>query len=436
MCSMTRYGVLFCVVLCLPALAAGQDSAIPAKLTLADALRLAAERNPSFAAAKNAVEAAEADRAIAGRRPNPALSVDSAGYSPGAENTAGGGFLDKQELTVRFDQELELGGRRRFRVEAADAGIEVARLQARDRLRRLEFDVRRAYFEAVLARSNRDVANAALAEIDRVIALNRARFDQGEISGGDLRRLQVERLRFVDDTFQSELEYRNAIGTLLAMLNASSLSLTIEVTEPLTRPAVQGAVLASVTGPKSAPVSLLPDALTARPDVLAARRAVQRADTETRLQRALRAPSPTIGGGYRRDFGAGGLVFGVTIPLPLFNSLNAGGVTRAEAERRRAQNEATAVENTVRLDVQLAANAVEVNSARVSYIEREYLKAAQESRDIVLASYRIGETDLIDFLDSQRAFRETLRTYNRALFDARLSEFALDAAVGASTNTQ
>ena len=435
MCSMTRYGVLFYVVLCLPAFAAAQDAAIPAKLSLADALRLAAERNPSFAAARNAIEAAEADRVIAARRPNPALTVDSAGYSAGAQ-TAGAGFLDKQELTLRFDQELELAGRRRYRLEVADAGIDVARLQARDRLRRLEFEVRRTYFQAVLARSNQEVANVALAEIDRVIGLNRARLQQGEISGGDLRRLQVERLRFVDDTFQSELEYRNAVSALLALLNASSLSMPIEVTEPLGQPAVRGAVLASVKTAPGAPIPMVADALAARPDALAARRTVQRAETETRLQRALRSPSPTVGGGYRRDFGIGGLVLGLTIPLPLFNSLNAGGVTRAEAERRRIHNEAAAVENEIRLDVQVATNAVEINRARVTYIESEYLKAAQESRDIVLASYRIGETDLIDFLDSQRSFRETLRTYNRALFDARLSEFALDAAIGGSANTQ
>ncbi len=428
-----RLGVFLCVVSCLPALAIAQETAIPRILSLADALRLAAERNSSFAAAKNAIEAAEADRAVAARRPNPAVSVDSEGYRPGADSS-GRGFLDKQELTVRFDQELELGGRRRLRIQAADAGIEVARLQARDRLRQLEFGVRRAYFEAVLARANREVANAALAEIDRVIGLNRARFEQGEISGADLRRLQVERLRFVDDTFQSELESRNAMGALLAYLNAPSLNIPIEVTEPLTRPAVEGAVLASVSAPAGAlPASLFAEALAARPDVLAARQTVQRADIETRLQRALRAPSPTVGGGYRRDFGTGGLVVGMTVPLPLFNSLNAGGLARAEAERRRAQNDAVAVETAIRLDVQLATNAVEVNRARVAYIEREYLKAAQESRDIVLASYRIGEMNLIDFLDSQRAFRDTLRTYNRALFDARLSEFALDAAIGGST---
>jgi outer membrane protein TolC len=58
------------------------------------------------------------------------------------------------------------------------------------------------------------------------------------------------------------------------------------------------------------------------------------------------------------------------------------------------------------------------------------LTNAQESRDIVLASYRLGVANLIDFLDAQRAFRDTQRIYNRALFDQRVSLFELAAAVG------
>ena len=83
-----------------------------------------------------------------------------------------------------------------------------------------------------------------------------------------------------------------------------------------------------------------------------------------------------------------------------------------------------------RSDVQRALNAVDTNRARVEYIEQEYLKNAQESRDIVLESYRLGVANLIDFLDAQRAFRDTQRTYNRALFDQRVSLFELAAAVG------
>jgi cobalt-zinc-cadmium efflux system outer membrane protein len=176
---------------------------------------------------------------------------------------------------------------------------------------------------------------------------------------------------------------------------------------------------------------LLAEARAARPDVQSARRAEAAADTETQLQRALRTPNITAGGGYRRQEGSNAVVFSVTVPIPLFNQ-NQGGIARADAERRAAAARVSAAETTARLDVQQALNAVETNRARVAYIEREYLNTARETRNIVLESYRVGAADLIDFLDAQRAFRDTLRTYNRALYDARVSQFEFTAALGQS----
>src|SRR5574338_131906 len=408
-----------------------QDVQIPKTLTLADALRLATERNPEFAAARNAVDAAEAERLNASQRPNPALTFESEGY-PLFESSRPP-FLTNQTLTLRFDQEIETAGRRRLRSEVASASVDVARAGRTDALRRLDLDVRRTYFQVVLAKADRDVASAALEEIDKVITLNRVRFDKGEISGGELRRIQVERLKFLDDVFAAELAFRNARSALLALLNVADLSFDFDTTESLTdgRP---------TAGESSAAVPNLPSvlnrtalrerALANRPDVAAARRELTRAETETRLQRALRTPNVTMGGGYQRDFGANAVVFGATVPLPIFNR-NSGGISRAEAERRIAENRTAAVTAAINLDVQQAINAVEINRARVMYIEREYLKNSRESRDIVLAAYRLGTADLIDFLDAQRAFRDTTRTYNRALYEERISMFALAAAVGA-----
>ena len=404
------------------------QSAIPERLTLGEAVALAVDRNPAMMAARAGVDAAEGDRLAASRRPNPALSVDSAGY-PAFESPRPG-YWGGQEFTVRFDQELETAGRRRLRTEVAESGRASAQLGVQDRARQIGLDVRRAYLTAVLAQADRGVAQTSLEEIDRVIALNRARLQQGEISGAELRRLQVERLRFVEDVFAADLASKNARSALLALLNAPRLDQPLEFTDGLKASVAEGpdALTAAPNDAAGAP-GLLAQALDIRPDVLAARREQVQAETATRLQRALRTPNITVGGGYQNNFGSDGIVFGVTVPLPFFNQ-NQGGIARADAERRAADARAEATATVVRLDVQRALNAVDTNRARVDYIEREYLKNAQESRDIVLESYRLGVADLIDFLDAQRAFRDTQRTYNRALFDQRVSLFELAAAVG------
>jgi cobalt-zinc-cadmium efflux system outer membrane protein len=402
---------------------------IPARLSLEDALRLAAGRNPNLAAARNGVEIAQAGRVDARLRPNPAFTFESGSY-PLFESPRPS-FIGNQEMTLRLDQEIELAGRRRLRTQAAETDVSTAEAGFDDQRRRLDFDVRRAYFAVVLAKADVDVSQVALDEIDRVIGLNRARYEQGEISGGELRRVQVERLKFVDDLFAAQLALKNARSALLALFNAPDLSLEFDVTEPLniTTPAA-GTAPAPLD-----PMSLRTQALSSRPDLLAAQHAVQRADTETSLQRALRTPNITVGGGYRRDFGSDGVVFGVTVPLP-FSNRNQGGIARADAERRQAANLAAATAVSVSLDVQRAINAVNVSRARVQYIEGEYLTPARESRDIVLAAYRLGTADLIDFLDAQRAFRDTARTYNRALYDQRVSLFQLSAATGVAGSSR
>lgn len=412
------------VLVCASSAALAQDATVPSQLTLADAVRMATERNPALAAARNAVEIAEADRLDVSRRPNPALSFESEGY-PLLESSRPA-FFNNQELTVRFDQVIELAGRRRLRTQAGNLSVDAARARLDNDRRLLTLHVQRAYFQAVLAKADRDVANVSLGEIDRALTLNRARFEKGEASGGEVRRLHVERLRFVDDVFAAELALRNARSALLALLSTADLGRTFDVVEPLdiTNPATPALTPVNVALDGS---PLIAQAIARRPDVAASQRELARADTETRLQRALRTPNVTVGGGYRRDFGANTIVFGATVPLPLFNR-NQGGVARAEAERRQATNMALATDGAVKLEVQQALNAVAINRERVEYIQREHLTNARESRDIVEASYRLGAADLIDFLDAQRVFRDTLRTYNRALYEQRVSLFELAAA--------
>ena len=401
-----------------------QQTAIPPRLTLAEALALSRERNPRLIELRALADAAEADRLSASRRPNPAFSFDAEGYPLFTSDRPS--FWNGQELTFRMDQELELAGRRKLRTTASATAAEVAQLDIEAAARTVELEVKKTYLAAVLAQEDLAVAKTSLAEIDRVIELNQTRLTLGDVSGAELRRVKVERLRFVDDVFSAELALKDAKSALLALLGASTLNQQIELPESLSG---AGATILGIGLPAGGTEALTVEALGRRPDVSAARRDVTRADTETRLQRALRTPNPTVGGGYRRDLGVNAVVFGMTVPLPVFNQ-NQGAIARAEAEHRAAAARLTQVETTARLDIQQAVNAVEANQARVEYIEREHFKNARESRDLTLASYRLGSADLIDFLDAQRAFRDTQRIYNRALYEQRISRFALAAALG------
>jgi cobalt-zinc-cadmium efflux system outer membrane protein len=390
---------------------------VPARLTLDEAIRIAEVRSPAIAAARTMTAIADADVVGAGKRPNPSMIIDLQGWPLSQQDRPP--FFDDQQLTVALEQELETGGRRGLRQQVAQIGVEISKASSRDRLRLLRFDVRRAYLQAVLAKADHDAARVTLDDIDKVLAINRARFDQGELSGIELRRLQVERHRFADDVLTAELSLKNNRSSLLAVLNLRPLDQAFDTADDLAAPSLD-------PGRETA----TPDhALAGRPDLDALRLTEQRAGAEEQLQHALRTPAFALGAGWQRDFGTNALVVNVRIPLPLANR-NEAGIARADAERRMAASRTEEVTTAAALEVQLAANSVANSRTRVENIERDYLKNAREARDIVLASYRAGAATLIDYLDAQRALREAQRAHNRALFDYRLSVFALEAAAG------
>ena len=421
---MRGLAVAFLLFAVLPPAAAAQDAPapaaaarVPARLTLDEALRLAESRSPALLEARARIAVAEAEALSAPKRPNPSLDVEFRGYPLFESNLPP--FLDNQEMTIALDQAFEPGDRRRWRSEAAQLGAQASAAESLDVLRRLRLEVQRAYFHAVLARADSGAAKATLEDVDRVLTINRARYEQGELSGVELRRLQVERHRFADDALVADLALRNARTRLLALLNLRPLDQSFETVDTLPEDA------------DLPPVAPSPPAGAAseRADLRALRLGEQRAEADAKLQHALRIPPFSFGAGWQRDFGTNAVVVRATIPLALWNR-NEGGQSRAAAERTLAVSRTSAASVFAELEVQLARNAVESSRTRVAVIASEYVKNAREARDIVLAAYRAGAATLIDYLDAQRAFRDAQRAEHRARFDYRVGVFELEAAVG------
>ena len=86
-----------------------------------------------------------------------------------------GPFFSTQEITLRFDYEIERGGRRQLRTEAAQQAVEAQKLAYQDRVRRIELEVKRAFSRIVLAKSNLEASRSILEQAERMIELNRVR---------------------------------------------------------------------------------------------------------------------------------------------------------------------------------------------------------------------------------------------------------------------
>jgi outer membrane protein, heavy metal efflux system len=410
-----------------PSVCSGQSNAkIPEELDLKKAVEIALANNPQLKAARNEIQITEADRTDASKRLNPAFSAYFEDYR--LFQSEMGPFFQTQEITVRLDQEIETGGKRKLRTQAADLRSQAQKAHADNVVRALVLDVRRAYFQAVLAQTNLESAETILQEIDRVIELNRTRFENGDISGAELKRVEVERLKFVEDVFASKLALANAKSTLLSLFGLPQAEASFKISGVLIVDH-EGSVLAEGIPQPSPYPELQRRALAKRPDLMASMFEQKRADTETLHQRALRSPNITVTGGYKRNLLDNSVVFGVALPLKVFNR-NEGGIARAAAEKARADNLAAHTRSQILLDLQKAYNSAEINRQRVEYIEKESIQKADESRQIVLTAYRLGEIDLIHLLDAERAYRETRKTYNQALYEYRMSLYELGSAIG------
>ena len=66
----------------------------------------------------------------------------------------------------------------------------------------------------------------------------------------------------------------------------------------------------------------------------------------------------------------------------------------------------------------------------VASIERDLIAPASKARDTSAYAYRAGSTTLLELLDAQRAFNDTMQSYVDARASLRRAIARLNAAVG------
>ena len=120
-------------------------------LTLEGAIRRAWEQNPEIRQAAGEVEAARA-RAAGARAPvhgNPDLSI-----AAGPRSGAGERSID---VELSITQRIEIGGRRRARIDAATAAVKVAEARLSQLRGAVAADVREAFGRALAAEHHLDL---------------------------------------------------------------------------------------------------------------------------------------------------------------------------------------------------------------------------------------------------------------------------------------
>jgi cobalt-zinc-cadmium efflux system outer membrane protein len=404
------------LVLWMPLTLLGQTPLSPDYLSLETATDQFLRKNLAVEAARLEVGVAEAERIGAGLRPRPGLTVSAENLRLSGETPAS----RLHEYGISVAQPIELGNRKALRMEVAERTVSVSEARLTEVLRRQLFDVKRTYYESVLARVLLEIEQENRDNFEGLVKFNTVRFEEGYIAEGDLLKVRLERTKFDFAVANAQLALRRAKIRLLELIGERDFerAVRLEISNRLQAPPVDLNLM-----------QLKETALVNRPQIKVAEAELALAQSSIKLERSRAKGEVTPYGGYKRVGVDNTLLAGVTVPLPIGNR-NQSGIARAEAEQKVAETSLSFVRNRTLAEVDAAYRAYETAREQVRAYEAGLLKQADESREIQLGAYQEGATELITLIEAQKTRTEVRASYYRAIFDYYTSIFQLELATG------
>lgn len=380
------------------------------RISLEEAMRLFSQNSLALRIARSdALEVEGAARQLRSYS-NPSFTVVREDLSRGAD--------DYWETTIGVEQQMEWPGRTFARSRAARHRIAGASAGYRADSLRLAFEVRKAYAEAWAAEEKAAALALASAAIRIAAEAGERRYEEGDISGYELRRLRVERARIEQAAEVERLQAPEARRALAALVLPEAEVTEVGPAEPL------------AGRPPALPREDALSALEARPDIVAAGWAVEAAGAEVSAASQAWVPAPLLSLGYKDQAdGLSGPALSLAFPLPLFDR---GGGARQAAEARRGS--ATALLELRRREARndLLASFDRYASARerLETIGDALLGEADELLEIARAAYAEGELTVVELVDAARAFRDARVTAVELRADTWIAYFDLLRAMG------
>ena len=358
-------------------------------LTLNVVLGLAAQANPVLRGARADADSSAGTLMQAGARPNPDLSLLQEGFG-GTERTT----------TALINQTVELGGKRRARLEVASYGREVALASLDGRGAALRAQVIVAFYGLLAAQRQLRVAEESAAIAARSSELADKRASAGKVSPVEATKAKVA-----------------ATAVQIELANAKTRVSTAEekLATVTASPDVRGRNVSGdiETIPSVEPLSQLIARLDDVPLSRAARAEMLRTNAAIAVERARRVPDVTFSAGMKRVI-TGGVrdnqaVIGVSIPLPLFDN-NKGGILEAVHKAEKASADFDGEKAALQLELTQTYASYQSAAQEAQRLKSDVLPAARDALDAMSRGYELGKFDFLDVLDAQRTlFQEQSR---------------------------
>ena len=373
-----------------------------------EAVRMFLTRSPSAQEARAGTAIVEARTQSWSLWPNP-----HAGY-----DHEGAGLTQ----IARVQQTLPLNGRLGLLRQAGASAVRAAEMQSEHNLWRQCSEMRRAFYDLLLAQQRETTVRDAISQLQEVVRILRERERLGESSRFDLLRAERE-----ESEIQAELTSARA-GTAQARARLASFF------DGSVNPAsirAQGDFEAARELPPLA--ALLQLALESRQDYQAEHQQQEQFRWEERAATRLRIPDPVFSVGLKRAGGLGGTHYGpyvgFSLSLPVFDR----GKTRIaelEAELRRSSYRREILDQQIQAEITGFYEALRMRRQAAEEYRLRFEQEGSELERIAQTAYQEGELGILELLDAYRVSRQSsLRTLE--LFAAfKQAEIELERAAG------
>jgi NodT family efflux transporter outer membrane factor (OMF) lipoprotein len=333
---------------------------------------------------------------------------------------------------IGFDAtwELDLWGKARRGVEAADASVESAEQARGNALISLTAEVARTYLQLRGAQRQREIVEADIADEQQLLKLTESRSRNGFASKADSVQQQAQL-----SASQAQLP---AIALAIAQAR-NGLALLLALPPGALAQRLDAVPAADIALPPAVPVGLPGDLLRRRPDVLKAEADLHAATAKVGQARAQLFPSITLGGfGGLQSVHASSLtdwasrfwVGGAQVSIPIFE----GGKLKAQIRTADVQMKEAALawRGTVLSAYHDADNALEAyaDEQRHAAALARALADARRGDELMRSRRRSGFVSMIEVLDAGRQVHQAEQQALQSRVAAATDLVALYKALG------
>lgn len=379
------------------------SAAYAEKLSLADAVKIAIEKNPDLRAAKSQKEASAAKVPQVLALDDPRIGLEYEQIPSGSRDLEEGMKMFTAEQMIMFPGKIYA----EWQMAKAEASMQDANFKAK--VLEISSQVKSSYFDLFYA----DHALEAVAEIrgllSRIKKSAEAKYVVGEVTQADVLMASIEYLMMDNELTTMKQERRVKEAKLRALLNRSDEA-SIEAETAL--------ILPGTIEPEAA---LEKRAIDNRPELLAMKAELEMKDAAHLNSKMEYFPDTMLG--VKKRVGAGWDAM-LSFSAPLYFWKQSYGVSSAGLEREVAE---AAYNNMKNMTVWMLKEAwIMADSARrtAKLYEEKIVPQSSQALKAALTAYRSGKVDFQTLLNIERAYKEAkLKLYeNQVNYGKKLAE--------------